>query len=377
MQRRILSNAEKKALYRDGYVIVKNAVAPDLVKAALERIKQARKGENLGTEPEMTDLVNASDVTPILNDAMGQFDPPIAAQVGVRKVTKPGKHFNNLGYREADQPYFAAEPHVDGSMTIAVPQTIQEGKNDEIYNRYIASGPKGNLGRNPNVIGHNMVPMFEDPEMTLGLGSFTAFVFVCLNDQSVEGRGQTALLRGAHHAVEAFFRKQRKINNHLGVEGPGWPRLDYKVPNRCGLIYLPQEIQDQFIDEESEMTPDGRRWPRPTQALMEPGDACITLYQIPHSGTRNEYGAESRKSIIFRIRNKKRQPHIKVNGVTDHPDRGQQGEWLQFEDGNNPWERSKNAMCNMWEEWEGMQRIVAAESKKFNMNSPFSSSKSF
>ena len=363
MAERILSPEEKKTLYNDGYVIIKNAVSSKLVEAALNRIKKARKGENLGTEPEMTDLVNASQITPILQEAMGSFDPPIACQVGVRKVSAPGKHFNNLGYIESDQPYFAAEPHVDGSMTIAVPQDVQEGQETQIYDRYIGSGPKGNLGRSPEVIGHNMVPMFEDPEMTLGLGSFTAFVFVCLNDQTVEGRGQTALLKGAHHAVEAFFRKQRDINNHLGVEGPGWPRLDHTVPNRCGLVYLPQEIQDQFIDHASETTPDGRKWPRPTQILMEPGDACITVYQMPHSGTRNEYGTESRKTIIFRIRNKKRQPHIKVNGVTDHPDRGQRGEWLEFEEGNNPWERSKHAMCNMWEEWEGMQNTAIALSK--------------
>ena len=48
-----------------------------------------------------------------------------------------------------------------------------------------------------------------------------------------------------------------------------------------------------------------------------------------------------------------------VNGVSDHPDRGQMGEWLEFEEGNNPWERSKDAMCNMWDEWEGMTDVVA------------------
>ena len=351
-----LSLEQKRTLYRDGYVIVRNAVPEHLVAAAKRRIEG---GEGLLSKAtEMTDLVNKSSVTPILHEAMGYFDPPIAAQVGVRPVTGPGNHFNNLGYRERDMPYYAAESHVDGSMTIRIPQEVQDGTPDEIYRRYIASGPKGDLGRSPDVIGHNMVPMFEDPDMTLGLGSFTAFVFVCLNDQTVEGRGQTALLRGAHHAVEEFFRFQRDTNKHLGVEGPGWPRLDYTVPNRCGLIYLPEAVREQFIDEDSECTPDGRHWPRPTQILMEPGDACITVYQIPHSGTRNE-GTEPRQSIIFRIRNKKRQPNVLVNGITDHPDRGQRGEWLKFEKGNDPWQRSKYAMCNMWHEWDGMGDVVA------------------
>ena len=44
---------------------------------------------------------------------------------------------------------------------------------------------------------------------------------------------QTALLRGAHHAVEKFFRMQRDTNNHLGPEGPGWPRFDHDAPNRA------------------------------------------------------------------------------------------------------------------------------------------------
>ena len=357
MQTQLTQN-QKDTFYRDGFVILKGAVEQKLVDAALDRIKGAKKGEYLGPDRTMTDLVNASSVTPILHEAMGQFDPPSTSQIGVLKRRQPGDYFNNLGYRDRDMPFFGAEIHVDGSCTIGVPQEPQEGLPADIYRRYLASGPKGDLGRSPDVIGHNSVPLFQDPEMTLGLGSFTAFVIVCLNDQSVEGRGQTALLKGAHHAVEKFFRYQRDVGNRIGVEGPGWPRLDHNVPNRCGLIYTPQSVLDAFVDSDAKVTPDGRKWPKPTQVLMEPGDVCITIYQIPHSGTRNQFGTESRKNIIFRIRNKSRQPNVVVSGVTDHPDRGQRGEWLEFEEGNNPWERSKFAMCNMWHEWEGMQGTV-------------------
>ena len=115
---------------------------------------------------------------------MGEFDPPIACQVGVIPVTKPGDRFTNLGYRDKDLPYYGAGTHMDGSITIAAPQEVQEGTPEEIYARHFASGPKGDLGRSPEVMGHNMVPMFEDPAMTLGLGSFTAFAFICLNDQT-------------------------------------------------------------------------------------------------------------------------------------------------------------------------------------------------
>ncbi|MCY4094230.1 MAG: hypothetical protein OXG05_03800 [Gammaproteobacteria bacterium] len=353
-----LTAEQKQSLYDDGYVIVKGAVEDRLVDAALDHISNTERPNIMGTNPAFTNLVNASSITPTLHEAMGYFDPPKVCQVGIRPVSKPSDRFNNLGYHERDMPYFASESHVDGSMTIAVPQEVQEGTNDEIYRRYIASGPNGDLGRSPDVIGHNMVPMFQDPEMTLGLGSFTAFVFVCLNDQTVEGRGQTSLLKGSHHEVEKFFRWQRDTNNHLGVEGPGWPRLNHDAPNRCGLVYLPEAVRDKFLNADSASTPDGKKWPRPTQILMEPGDACIAMYQIPHSGTRNELGSESRKSIIFRLRNKNRQPDKMVNGITDHPDRGQRGEWLEYEPGNNPWERSKYAMCNMWHEWQGMRDTV-------------------
>ena len=61
-------------------------------------------------------------------------------------------------------------------------------------------------------------------------------------------------------------------------------------------------MSEKFVDETSECTADGKKWPRPTQILME--------------------------------------------------------------DGNNPWERSKQTMYNLWEEWEGMRQVVAQEELK-------------
>ena len=354
-----LSPEQKQSLYDDGYIVLKNAVSQGLVDAAIDRIRNPEQGVYAGGTKELTDLVNASTVTPILHEAMGYFDPPIVCQVGANPVRKPGHHFNNLGYRDKDQPYYGAESHMDGLCTIGVPQEVQTGTPEEIYTHYITSGPKGDIGRSPEVMGHNSVPLFEDPEMTLGMGSFTAFAFVCLNDQTRAGCGQTALLRGAHHVTEKFFRWQRSVNDCIGPEGPGWPRLNYNAANRCGHVYLPESVRGQFLDDTSEKTPDGVRWPRPTQVLMEPGDACITLFHMPHSGTRNE-GTETRMNIIFRIRNKKRQPDKMVNGLSDHPDRGQRGEWLDYEEDNNPWERSKDALCDMWDEWQGMGDVVRA-----------------
>lgn len=356
-----LTSEQKRDLYRDGFVVMRNAVSKGLVQDALECIRTAEKGHYVGADQAMTDLVNASTITPILNEVMGTFDPPTTCQVGIRRIAEPGEHFINIGYREKDLPYFGAELHMDGLCTMAAPQEVQDGTADEIYHRFFASGPKGDLGRSPDVIGHNMMPMFLDPDMTLGLGSFTCFLFVCLNDQTVAGRGQTAVLAGAHHATEQFFRKQRDHNNCLGPEGIGWPRMNHDVPNRSGLVYLPDEIREQYLDEDSETTPDGVRWPKPNLLLMDAGDAAIAVHGIPHCGTRNELGTESRKNMIFRIRNKAQQPDKVVNGASDHPDRGQRGEWLEFEQGNDPWERSKYALCNQWQAWGGMKDVVAEQ----------------
>ena len=158
-----VTHEDKQTLYKDGYVIFKKAVAEDIVNQALARIKSAKKGERLADDATMTDLINASSVTPILNELMGSFDPPIHCQVGVIKPGKTGEQFNQLDYLEKDQPYYSASSHLDGVMTISVPQSVQKGTPDEIYNSYITTGPKRDLGRIPEVMGHNMVPMFEDP----------------------------------------------------------------------------------------------------------------------------------------------------------------------------------------------------------------------
>ncbi len=359
---RILILDEKQALYNDGYVILKKVIPDKILKEARNALSGHSSGfdKRLGYDSRMTDLINKSSLNSILSEAIGNFDPPSACHVAVREFSEPSQQFNNVGYRDEETPYFGASIHMDGLLSINAPQEIQHGSPQEIYNRYIASGPKGDLGRSPEVLGHNLVPLFQDPATTLSIGSFTALVFVSLSDQTKEGSGQTGVLKGAHHPMEEFFKWQKQQGSLLGPEGPGWDRLNHSVPNHCGLVYLPDAVNEQFLDDSCETTSDGRRWPKPTQILMEPGDACISIYQLPHTGTRNEKGTESRKSVIFRIRHKKRQPDVIVDGFTDHPDRGLMGEWLEFEPNNDPWERSKEAICNMWDEWDGMQQVVAA-----------------
>ena len=123
----------------------------------------------------------------------------------------------------------------------------------------------------------------------------------------MEGRGQTAVLPGAHHAIERFFRMQRDSSSGVfGPGGEGWcgkspsainpnaagftdrwgslcrPRLDFECPNRCGLIYLPESVREQFLDADSESTPVRL----PTNHTR--GFACAARYVQPRDVAVNQ-----------------------------------------------------------------------------------------
>tara|TARA_B000000441_G_C21498514_1_gene208060 strand:- start:98 stop:268 length:171 start_codon:yes stop_codon:yes gene_type:complete len=44
----VLDKEQKRQFYRDGYIVIKKAVAPELIESALGRIRSAKKGETLG-----------------------------------------------------------------------------------------------------------------------------------------------------------------------------------------------------------------------------------------------------------------------------------------------------------------------------------------
>ena len=174
-----LSLEQKQDLYHDGFIVLKNVVPKDLIQGAINRIKKANKGENLGGEKQMTNLVNASPITPILHEVMGYFDPPVHCQVGVLKQSEPGDHFNNVGYRDKDMPYYGTQVHMDGSQTIAAPQEVQEGTEEEIYYRYIASGPKGDSRQKSRCYGPQHGAFISRSRNDLRIRQFYSFCF-CL-----------------------------------------------------------------------------------------------------------------------------------------------------------------------------------------------------
>ncbi len=262
-----VSDDARRRFFHDGYIILKDVVPEGLVNAARARIKAAKKGESLAPAPELSDLVNLSDVTPILNELMGEFDPPSMTHVGVIKKSEPGEHYNPLGYQDKDLPYYGHSLHAEGLFTGATPQSPVTGSEEERYRMMIASGPKGDIGRSADVVGVNTDPLFQDPEMTLAVGSFTAFAIVPLNDQMLEGSGQTAVVPGGHNVLEQYYRWQMEQGGIVGPEGPGWDRFDYTAPNGAGHRYLPDAVQQKLIElvgEEPMRSSNGRPWPRPT-----------------------------------------------------------------------------------------------------------------
>ena len=112
----------------------------------------------------MTNLVNASAITPILNSLIGKFDPPKNAQVGVigKRTFESATEFDAMGYRRNDLPYYGSQTHMDGVATIysRIPQDPKEVEgmtDDEKYNYYIQNdSPKAVFLGDHNVITNHL-----------------------------------------------------------------------------------------------------------------------------------------------------------------------------------------------------------------------------
>ena len=112
-----LTDEEKSFLYHHGCVVLRNVVPPDLVEAA--RTATSLYEEDMGdflmiystpylhASAPIVDLLNKSALMPILQEVMGQFDPPTLAQYLPTPIsTEHGMDdFTLLGYKNKDLPY--------------------------------------------------------------------------------------------------------------------------------------------------------------------------------------------------------------------------------------------------------------------------------
>ena len=344
-----LSLAQKQQFLRDGFIVLRDVVDRELTWRARRAINlHTRATGALGPyhdfeSTELPDLVNQSDLGEVMRNTMGPFDAPQSAFAAVQyPVAEPAQVPPNYGW----------VPHVDGWWyspdlptspadvdSWQAPRTAHFGRADA------------------SEIGANKTPFFQDPDCTLSIGSFTAFVGVALNDQTEFGRDNLALLPGAHGQVEEFFRMQRDAGGVVGPEGPGWPRLQPVGNDGVQFTSLPPSIVDAHLDT-AETTEDGRVWLKPAPVLLDEGDAVIALHACPHNVTMN-LGADPRLNVYFRLR-RKRPGHQQTLGDSDHPDREWEGGFYEFEEGYNPWRASIETMCDHWSDWDGMQEVVAA-----------------
>ena len=294
-------------------------------KTATTRVRERSvdRAMRAGTEPARLNLVKPeSKLMQSISEAMGQpIVQPRGAQLATIFPHTPENRINEAGYPAYDVPFYGWHGHLDGLWNGGGPvhQRIDRPMNEEELARWNRETGRNGVRR-------------EFPKSNTNITNFTALLGIPLSEQMEDGCGNLGLLTGAHHHIERFFQMQRDQGGPLGPDGPDWPRLDEKAPNRSGLRHYPDQVRDQF-KEGAAYTSDGRMWPRPDLVKMKPGDAVLVLHAVPHSSSRLER-LTPRINAYFRLTPK-----------------SSQRESL----GPNP-----EALCDCWLEWEGMHQTVAA-----------------
>jgi len=147
----------------------------------------------------------------------------------------------------------------------------------------------------------------------------------------------------------------------IGGGGPGWPRLVPAGDDDAMAGVMPEAMVNTYPDTRFEM--EGWPWPALTPVLMDEGDAVLTLHSLPHTATPN-LSLDPRMNIYFRIRRLRRDNPHEGNrsvgwGLSDHPDRALNGDFLEYPDEYDPYQSSIEKMCAHWSEWHGMQHITS------------------
>ena len=259
---RILTDAEKRSLYHNGYVIIRDVVKKDVVQRIHDEIENSPANAN-GRHPayvqppteyrlslpclhwrlmfytrspasllrrpsDISSLVFESDLRSILTDLNGHWNrledwmwqpayTPAPAHPS-QSLTSPAQYANGL--------------HVDGRRAIGGPGAI-----------YCDAAQTMSI--KPFQVWALLSPHFFSPLRSpcrhISNGELNCppqnFVFVSVSDLRPLGRGQTHVLPAAHIAMEEFFNWQQTTHGEVGSLGPGWnmeadpergesPRLD-------------------------------------------------------------------------------------------------------------------------------------------------------
>lgn len=337
-----LTIEQKRKFYRDGFIVLKQAVPEDMVIAArralFERIGRLQRvaGKALATgdasvlsqalrdiggshEDVIMNLLRGTSVQPMLESALGApLAPVTGAQIATLFPGQDDDKVNEAGYRNRDTPWYGWVGHLDGLWNGATPPPpVDRPLTAEEEQRW-----QGERGTNSVLKYH--------PEHNTNIMNFAALVGICLSDQRNEGVGNLGLLKGGHRKMEAFFRWQRDQGGPLGPEGPGWPRVDESAPNKHGLVHYPERVRRAY-KRGAAISEDGRYWPKPTFIKVRPGDAVIVHHATPHSGSR-VMASDPRMMVYYRTAPATR---TAANGSV-YPE----------------------ALCDIWHEWPGMREVV-------------------
>ena len=214
------TEAQKAAMYEDGFLVVRSAVQPELVAAA----RTALEGGAVGSAPEIMALLYESALAPFLRAGLrgADFHQVKGSQAGANAPRPVGTRCMQTGWPESDVPFFGWCGHVDGiwSGGAAAPQSRDEPEFDE-----------AKWYGEPAVNGHN-----KSYGEGLNLQLFSALVGVSLSEQQLDGAGQIGVLKGAHKPFADFYQQQRAAGGPLGPGGPHWPREDFNAPNVSGSL---------------------------------------------------------------------------------------------------------------------------------------------
>ena len=350
-----LTRDQRRAFLRDGFVVIRNAVPLDMVATARELIlaempaseRRILAPAKLATHPDVIRLFRQTRLADVMRNEMGPFPEVVSCQIAMT----PGH--DKLGG--------TPRPHVDGSWSGPIPTRAEEIDPEKGRPRDAARY----FGDNDDRLGANDGQLWQDPDRTISLGSYTALVGVALNDQLEPDNGQFGVLKGMHEEVQAAFRRQREAGSVIGPEGLDWPRIKIGQDGRPFLNGLPEKVRAKAEEAGRRANAnDGWPWPEITPVLLGPGDAVIALHSCPHTATPN-LGPDPRMNIYFRIRRwREGNPHEGTrrvgHGVSDHPDRGYYGQFLDYPPTYDPWKTSVDKLCGHWSEWNGMLELVRA-----------------
>ena len=373
---------QKIQFYHDGYLIIKQAVPLELTRDARERVMglRARGGTHefqrgfqyFATTPEcqqgFVNMFEGSRLSECLRELIGPFSPIIACDAH----NTPGAEDN--GFVGGDQGEIG---HIDGMM--APPPQYYPANIDDIV--ALGKDPSDPVAMHrymdhldhtvPNPMG---TPFYMDPERTLTIGDFTAFVGIAFSDQTEIGCGQTGVRRGFHHDMEQFFRMQRDEGGPIGYEGPGWPRVDpFSVTRGTPHMGMPAALQQPprsrhagLVNIEGWRDSRGKPYTWITPVVLEEGDAFVALHGLPHAGTAN-HSRNTRYSAFYRVRRFRPNNPFEgdprwLHGTRDHNDRLGDASAATFDyESYNPYQMTIEHLCDMWSEWDGMKETVERE----------------